>query len=437
MKIALLPEDDITNGWSAIAPPREVHAFLEGRHEYDWLVIGAGYAGLAAAKRIALAHADQSVALLDAGAIGDNASGRNSGFAIDVPHQVGEPNVEQGQRYARMSRTGILSLEESVKVSNIKCDWLVKGKYHCAVSEKMSTKLLKPDVELLEQMGEPYQWCDRDALEAVTGTRYYHSGVYTPGTVLLNPAALVRGLGDNLPKNVVVYENSPVIELIENDAVVAKTARGEIKARKMILTVNGFVSQFGFLKNKLIPFVLFASLTEKMSAAQQEILGGQSSWGVTPALGTVGPTLRRTEDQRILVRGGFAFSPGMRCSEHKRQRFKNLHKQNLGERFPLLAPTLKFEHFWMGWLTMTGNGSPAFGQLSKNIFCAVGCGGVGIARQTAAGMAVADLASGSDSQVLSDMLSLGEPSRLPGRPIIDLGVNAYLLKEKLTGRIEA
>ncbi|MNL81408.1 hypothetical protein D3C87_2085130 [compost metagenome] len=67
----------------------------------------------------------------------------------------------------------------------------------------------------------------------------------------------------------------------------------------------------------------------------------------------------------------------------------------------------------------------------------MGCGGVGIARQTAAGMAVADLASGSDSQVLSDMLSLGEPSRLPGRPIIDLGVNAYLLKEKLTGRIEA
>ncbi|MNE83155.1 hypothetical protein D3C80_1799460 [compost metagenome] len=52
-------------------------------------------------------------------------------------------------------------------------------------------------------------------------------------------------------------------------------------------------------------------------------------------------------------------------------------------------------------------------------------------------MAIADLASENDSQMVSDMMSLGQPCSLPGRPIIDLGVNAYLLKEKLSGRIEA
>ena len=89
MKIKRLPVVDRTNGWSAILPERQANAPLEGDVAADWIVLGAGYAGLAAARRLAENCPDQSVALIDAGEAGENASGRNSGFAIDLPHNVG------------------------------------------------------------------------------------------------------------------------------------------------------------------------------------------------------------------------------------------------------------------------------------------------------------------------------------------------------------
>ena len=35
-------------------------------------------------------------------------------------------------------------------------------------------------------------------------------GVHTPGAVLIQPAAFVRGAAETMPENVTVYENSPV-----------------------------------------------------------------------------------------------------------------------------------------------------------------------------------------------------------------------------------
>src|SRR5262249_51798748 len=81
-----LPADDHTNGWSALLPRREPRPCLEGDRDFDWVVVGAGYAGIAAARQLAERHPGASIALVEAGVVGENASGRNSGFAIDLPH---------------------------------------------------------------------------------------------------------------------------------------------------------------------------------------------------------------------------------------------------------------------------------------------------------------------------------------------------------------
>ena len=52
MKIARLPKNDRTNGWSAILAPRTPNDALKGDVSADWIVLGAGYAGLAAARRL-------------------------------------------------------------------------------------------------------------------------------------------------------------------------------------------------------------------------------------------------------------------------------------------------------------------------------------------------------------------------------------------------
>ncbi|MNJ63099.1 hypothetical protein D3C77_589730 [compost metagenome] len=94
------------------------------------------------------------------------------------------------------------------------------------------------------------------------------------------------------------------------------------------------------------------------------------------------------------------------------------------------------EHFWMGFFSITRNGAPRWGKIEPNVFAAVGCNGVGIAKQTIAGMTLADLACGEENALIADMLELGAPSKLPPRPLLDIGVKAYLAKERWVGRQE-
>lgn len=94
MRIKNLPLDDNINGWSAILPERIKSNIYRGIKNSDWLVIGAGFSGLSFARKIAENHPEQRVILLDSGKVGDNASGRNSGFVIDLPHNIGTSTAE-------------------------------------------------------------------------------------------------------------------------------------------------------------------------------------------------------------------------------------------------------------------------------------------------------------------------------------------------------
>ena len=46
----------------------------------DWLVVGAGYTGLSAARKLSELNPNQKIILIDAQIAGEGASGRNSGY---------------------------------------------------------------------------------------------------------------------------------------------------------------------------------------------------------------------------------------------------------------------------------------------------------------------------------------------------------------------
>lgn len=85
-QIATLPCTDSPSGWNALLPKREAMAALSAAETANWLIIGGGFAGLAAARRLAEQTLQARIAVLEAHVIGENASGKNSGFAIDLPH---------------------------------------------------------------------------------------------------------------------------------------------------------------------------------------------------------------------------------------------------------------------------------------------------------------------------------------------------------------
>ena len=99
------------------------------------------------------------------------APGRNSGFAIDLPHNVGNSldELEGSQRYIGLSRAGIASLEGSVRKHGIACDWSLRGKYHAAVSGQARRDVLEPYAKELEALGEPYRWLEKAELSREIG----------------------------------------------------------------------------------------------------------------------------------------------------------------------------------------------------------------------------------------------------------------------------
>ena len=438
MKINRLPKDDRTNGWSAVLPPRQTNPALTGDVVGDWLVLGAGYAGLAAARRLADLHPDQSVILIDAGAAGENASGRNSGFAIDLPHNVGSSleELDGSHRFMRLARAAIDQLEGLVQTHNIQCDWSRDGKYHAAVSERGAKEVLEPTAKELDALGEPYEWVEKDDLRRRLGTPHFTRAIYTKGGALMNPAALTRGLADSLPENVTFFENSPVTEAIFQNGVQLTTPGGSVRAPKMIMAANGFSEQFGFFPKKFMHLAAHASLTRPLTAEEQAAIGNPAPWGLTPANAFAGITMRYTNDRRIVIRQGLNYCPSQRVPEAERQAIARRHKKLFDQRFPALRD-VTMAHTWSGFVCLSRNAAPGFGQLAPNIWSAVCQNAVGVTKGTFGGTLAADLASGVDNPLIADMESLGAPTDLPPRPFLDIGVRARFQWELIRNRHEA
>jgi glycine/D-amino acid oxidase-like deaminating enzyme len=94
------------------------------------------------------------------------------------------------------------------------------------------------------------------------------------------------------------------------------------------------------------------------------------------------------------------------------------------------------EYTWTGYICLSRNGSPGFGQLQKNVYASVCQNAVGVTKGTAGGMLAADMACGIDNELIGFMQSLGEPNKLPPRPLLDIGVRARLAWELWSARAE-
>ena len=419
--------------WSAILPVQPDPVALDRDLTADFVLVGGGFAGLSAALRLRQLNPGAKVVVLEAGRLAMGASGRNSGFMIDLPHELTSDDYAghgDDRTMIALNRHAIGLDMAAVEMYGIDRNFFdLAGKVNGAASETADA-LNQSYAAHLTSLGEPNHRLDGQAMHELTGSRHYLSGLYTPGTVMLQPAGYIRSFGEGLRRDGVgVFENSPALKIERTGGNwTVTTPNGRVHADKVILANNGHLESFGFARNRLMHVFLYASMTAELDAGQLKALGGQPRWGITPS-DPMGTTMRRIHTgqggNRIVTRTCATFEPGMEPSEASLHRTAWVHREKFEERFPQLKGA-RMDYTWAGHLCLTKNGVSVMKPLDDGLFAACVCNGLGTARSTLTGIAAAELASGQTSDLTQHFMAETQPTKLPPKPFSTIGANAYL-----------
>lgn len=433
MKVKRLPKDPGPAAWNALLPAADAAQPLEAAITADWLVIGAGFAGLAATRRLNQLCPGDRIVVLDAVRVGEGPAGRNSGFMIDLPHDLASDNyggsLHRDHAQTSANRAAIKFALEAGAEYGLGCEAIIKsGKLNAAATEKG----LKHNADYaghLSKLDEAHEFYDAQTMKEITGTTYYQGGLYTPHAAMIQPAMFVRGVAGGLQSNrVSIFEQSPVTSLARNgETWRAKTIKGSVEAPRVILAVNGHAESFGYFERRLMHVFTYASMTRALTVDEVARLGGAPIWGATPA-DPMGTTVRRISGvggDRIVIRNRFTYDPSMEVSNGRIASVGRDHDKAFTTRFPMLA-SVEMAHRWGGRLCLSRNDAPAFGEVDEGLFAAVCQNGLGVAKGTLSGMAAAELASGVGGDAAAFLGAEAGPAKLPLEPFSYIGANAFM-----------
>ena len=285
--------NDNSCSWINDLSPRTNIKTLQSIKNSDWLIVGAGYTGLSAARKLGQIYPNKKIIVVDAQLAGEGASGRNSGYLVDTTLNDGftsNKELENYKKKANIYDLGIEAVKKFVEEYQVDCDWNECGKYF-ASSKLEDHKILTNFSDTLLKLKFEHNLLSSSELSKKLGTSFYNIALYTKGGILLHPGKLVRAMIDVLPNNVQLYENSSLLEWNKDKNIISCNFKnGKIKTNKIIFATNGFLKSLGIRTNYNFPVTLTASMTRALTDEEFRSMGEPKEWGVLPVrpMGEIG-----------------------------------------------------------------------------------------------------------------------------------------------------
>ena len=385
----------------------------------DVVVVGAGYAGLAAATE--LAGAGRSTVLLDMRRVGEGASGRNAGLVsgrqgiskmIDLVAYVGE---ERAAAILDEADEAYLHFQQLV-ADHAPGAFQDRGRFVAASSPHAFQKLKKKFAEyesarVAGSADTGQELISADEVGRFVGSDVFHGGMASRDAGLAHPARFVHGLRRRAEAAGVQIHTGVRVTRIDTPpagaggrATVALEAGRTITAADVVLTTNGYTDAAApWHRARIVPM--------SSSIIALEPLGAERVKELLPAMTTFIDTnrvivyARPTPDGEGMLFGGRAkFRP---ISEETSARI--LHDQML-RIFPSLDD-VRITHCWSGLMGFTPDFLPKVGR-HEGLWYALGCnGGSGVVLMPWLGRAVArgvlgDQSAGAPNEPLSSLEGL-------------------------------
>ena len=397
--------------WLATAGDLSPRAALAGDHDFDVVVVGAGYTGLWTAWYLLQREPSLRVAICEAEIAGYGASGRNGAWCSAG---IGMTAAGLARRYdATTARAVVTAMRDTVdevaracNLAGIDADYRKGGMLRVARGAHETTALRDTTMGLRRLgLDAGIEELSAGALDRRVRIASAHGALFDPHCATIHPGHLVRGLATAVEQSgAALFERTRVLRILPRgrpagngdghaDRPIVQTRHGRIRADTVVVATEAWTSQLPGHQRSVLPIYSLIVLTEPLSDAQWEQIGWQGHECVSSHRLTV-DYLSRTSDGRILFGGrGAPYHFGSRVApQFDRHAATHLElRQTMSDWFPVLGDT-RIAAEWGGPLGMPRDWLPNFRyDPHTGMAGAWGFTGQGVAASNLAGRALTDL----------------------------------------------
>jgi glycine/D-amino acid oxidase-like deaminating enzyme len=422
---------------------------LDGDTEADVAIAGAGFTGLWSAYALAELDASLRIIVVEAETAGYGASGRNAGFvSAGIAGEAGvfarEHGAESVERAERACIEAIDQVGSVVAAEGIDCGWVKGGSLRIATSPAQ-WKRVQTGIEARRGRGVSEQdvWLlSAEQIQQRVRVQGALGGTFTPHCARADPARLARGLAEACERRGVrIYERTAARH-IGPGAIVCD--QGSVHAPVVLRATESYTTRLPGQSRAYLPLFAHMLATEPLpDTAWAEI--GWAGCETTADQHHLFHYAQRTPDGRIVFGGGSApYHLGGRIRERDetpRAAMARLER-GLGAWFPQAAGA-RITHRWGGSFAVPRDWSMAVRfDPATGLGMAGGYSGHGVIASHLAGRALADLATGRETE-LTAMPWVGrrsprwerEPLRFAGARSIAATLRLADAIEDRTGRV--
>lgn len=379
------PLRDYMPSWYAatmVAAPER--APLSSDLDVDVCVIGAGLAGLTAARE--LARSGCSVGVLEAQRIAWNASGFNCGFvlpgfAVPIESIIKRVGRERAKELWGLSEAGLDYVRDTIRKTGMPGVDPVDGWLDVSKTDDQARFFATLQLLGREFAVEVEGWATDRVRQALRSTSYFNA-IYFPRAFHVHPlnyalglAALAEAAGAH------IYERTPAVAIDPTGVRKrVETPHGRLRAAHVVLAGNVHIGKLmRRVGGTLLPIWTYLATTGPLGNALAEAIAYR---------GAVSDGERADNHYRVVAGDRLLISGRATVWGADPRRFAGALRSDIAGLYPQLG-RVEIAHIWSGVLGRTVHGMPQIGELSPGIWLASGFGGHGFNTTAMAGNMIA------------------------------------------------